>query len=259
MKSLKKLFFTLGAAVILFWAGALWLADKYAVPVLMYHHVEDSDILKADTVSPRNLEKQILYLKNHGYRILTLEELANGLRAGRRFPYRSVALTFDDGNENNFTNAFPVLQKYGVPATFFVSPDCWQKKGFMSLNQMLMMRKGGASFGSHGMTQAYLPSIPVQEQFYEVLESKRVLEGGLGQRIDFFAYPIGGFNEEVKALVHNAGYKAAFTTNRGSDRFDKDLYEINRIRLSDRDTSELVLWVKTSGYYNLFRKLKKAY
>ena len=109
------------------------------------------------------------------------------------------------------------------------------------------------------MIQAYLPQVSYKDQLYEIEESKKILEAKLNQPIDFYAYPVGGFSEEIKNLLRKAGYRGAFTTNRGTDRLNRDVYEINRIRLGDHDTHDLILTAKLSGYYNLFRKLKKSH
>ncbi|MCR4336920.1 MAG: polysaccharide deacetylase family protein, partial [Candidatus Omnitrophica bacterium] len=85
---------------------------------------------------------------------------------------------------------------------------------------------------------------------------KRILEQELGVPIDHFTYPIGGFNREIQEIVKKAGYQSACTTNRGYERSNKDLYALRRIRLSNDNTSDFLLRVKLSGYYNLTRKLK---
>jgi len=64
---------------------------------------------------------------------------------------------------------------------------------------------------------------------------------------------------DYKQIVEEAGYKGAAATNRGYDRFNKDAYELNRIRFSDKDDRNDYLWIKLSGYYNLFRAAKKPY
>ena len=60
-----------------------------------------------------------------------------------------------------------------------------------------------------------------------------MIEDHLGHNIDYFAYPSGGFTEEIKRFVQDAGYKAAVTTNRGKDLFNQDLYELKRIHMSN--------------------------
>lgn len=256
MRILKKLFFAFVIVGILAGSAGIWVSYKYVVPIIMYHNVENSSHFKADTVSPENFAWQMAYLKNHGYQLLTLDELIEGIKEGRAFSRKSVVLTFDDGYENNFIHAFPVLRQYQFPATIFVSPGFIAKKGFLDWRQLRQMQKEGISYGSHGMTQGYLPDLSDEKRRYEIKNSKAILERSLNVRIDYFAYPVGGFNEEIKKLLAEAGYVGALATNRGYDRFNKDVFELNRIRFSDKDNSYFILMAKLSGHYNLFRGLK---
>lgn len=245
----------LSAAVVLL---ALWLPGKYQVPVLTYHAIAPSWHEPLNNVRPQRFEKQMAYLKARGYRVLTLDELVQGLRSGARPFHRSVVITFDDGYENNYTAAYPVLSKCGFPATIFVEVGHLGRPGRLTWEQAREMLAGGIAIESHVMTGAYLPGLPREALMQEVLESKKVLERRLGRPVHFMAYPIGGFSEEIKRIVREAGYTAAFTTNRGYDRDALDLYELKRIRIKDSD-GEAQLWLKLSGYYNLFRSSKKPF
>ena len=208
----------------------LFSPDKYTVPIMMYHHVNDKEF-EAEDVTPENFRKQMDFLKRHNYNVISLDELVEKINAHQRLPKNSVVIAFDDGNFDNFTEAFPILKEFQFPAIFFVSPGFFSNQIFMGWKELKDMQAAKfVSFGSHGMTQAYLPDLPPDKLRYEIFESKRVLEEKLGVKIDYLAYPVGGFNDEIKVMVKQAGYKAAVTTNRGYDRFDTDLYEINRIQ-----------------------------
>lgn len=234
----------------------LWSKDKYVVPILMYHGIDHSDRPKTNTVSPETFSKQLEYFKKHGYKIVSLEEWVNTINQNKAFIGKTAVLTFDDGLEDNYTQAFPILKQYNVPAIIFVVTDVVGKQGFLSWEQIKEMEKYGIIFGSHTRLHTYLPSLDRAEQRNQIQISKEILEGQLGHKIDFFAYPSGGFNESIEGLVKEAGYTAACTTNRGYHPGNNDLYEIKRIRLNDGDTSELILWAKLSGYYQIFRKWK---
>ena len=253
----KFLFLAVIVLVLVAGAGGLWLNSHYTVPIIMYHKVEAVPQGSADTVSPAIFRRQMEFLKARGYRVIPLEDLVRDIQAGQPPAKKSVVLTFDDGYENNYTQAFPVLKAYGFPATIFVSPDFMGEQGFLTLAQIADMQRAGIQFGSHGMTQAYLPDLNEDQQYYEVQESRRILMADLKAGVDFFCYPVGGFNASIKDLVRRSGYRGALATNRGYDRFNSDVYELNRIRFSDKDTSSFIMWAKLSGYYNLFRKLKK--
>ena len=243
--------------VIVACLGAGMIRGFYTVPVLMYHHVARNTGGAVDTVSPETFRWQMSFLKENNYRVIGLEEFVDRTIRGTGFPPRTVVLTFDDGYADNFEYALPVLQELRFPATVFVSPEWIGEEGFLSWGQIRKMHQAGIQFGSHGMTQAYLPEISAAQRRYEIFESRRILSQHL-KGVNFFCYPVGGFNEDIKKMLQAAGYRGATATNRGTDRLNKDLYEINRIRMSDRERSSAVMVAKLSGYYNLFRRLKNS-
>ncbi|MBF0620261.1 MAG: polysaccharide deacetylase family protein, partial [Candidatus Omnitrophica bacterium] len=114
------------------------------------------------------------------------------------------------------------------------------------------------TIGSHMRTEAYLPDTLLANLPEEIMGSKRILEAELHGAEAYLSYPIGGFSENAKRMVREAGYTIAFTTNRGFDRFAKDPYELKRIRIKNTDHA-FILWAKLSGYYNFFRSSKKPY
>ncbi|MBF0486081.1 MAG: polysaccharide deacetylase family protein [Candidatus Omnitrophica bacterium] len=260
LTSLKKLFAASFLFLITFFLALfLWLPRHYAVPVIMYHSIAVASDEPLNNVRPQIFARQMAYLKRHGYKVLSLDEYANGIREGKLFPHNSVVITFDDGFEDNYTNAWPILKKYGFPATIFVPTDSVGRSGRLTWAEVKEMSLNGITMGSHLKSEVYLPSVPVEVQRQELWESKKVLEANLGRPVLYLAYPVGGFTDGVKGLVQDAGYKIAFTTNRGNDSSKKhDTYALKRIRLKDTDTSP-DLWLKLSGYYNLLRQPKNAY
>jgi len=100
------IFFVFGALAVVLAAGAWWISDKYVVPVLMYHNIAESENFRDDTVSPKNFDWQMNFLKTHGFHVITLTELVDGIERGNKFPHNCVALTADDGNKNNFYRGF---------------------------------------------------------------------------------------------------------------------------------------------------------
>ena len=143
---------------------------------------------------------------------------------------------------------------------FFVPTDLLGMEGFMTWDQLKVMVEAGMEAGSHTRTHMFLPTYPsLQKVRDEITESKKILEDKLGIEIEYFCYPSGGFDDDIKNMLKEAGYKAACTTNRGYDRYNKDLFELKRIRMKDNNTSTFDLRAKYSGYYNLFRRLRKPY
>ncbi len=255
----KFLFLSVACSVLaaLLVLATAWLVPRYQVPILMYHAITPSWHEPLNNVMPANFARQMNYISSHGYRVMTLDELVEGIRTGRRVFQRSVVITFDDGYENNYTRAYPYLKQHDFPAAIFLEVANVDHPGYLTWAQAVDMAAHGVTFGSHMMTGAYIPGLPREEAVSQIRESKRLIEARLGRPALFFAYPIGGFDETVKQALRDAGYAAAFATNRGNDHKGMDLYELKRIRVKDGD-SALVLWFKLSGYYNFFRPVKSS-
>lgn len=259
MRFLRSILIVFVALVLIGTGLRVWLSPKYVVPIMMYHHVEGSSTPRANYVTPEKFEWHMDYLKKHGYRVISLAELTGRIKAKSPIPHNSVVITFDDGYANNYDQAFPVLKKYGFPATIFAVAGLVGQDGYLTWDQIREMERSGVTVGSHTLDHPYLPELSTEEQRRQIMDSKLLLEQGTGHRIDHFAYPSGGFDESSKALVREAGYQAACTTNRGFDPSNSDLFELNRIRFSDKDNFLPILWMKLSGYYNLFRNPKKPF
>ena len=256
----RVILFSVLFLVIVIFGFFIWASDKYVTPILMYHHINGVAYLELTSVSPQSFDQQMAYLKNHKYNVIRLDELVKAINQGKKLPRKTAVLTFDDGYDDNYTYAFPILKKYGFPAVFFIPTDLINTHGFMTWDQLKVMAEDGMEIGSHTRAHIYLPTYPSFDRVKdEIAGSKKVLEERLGIKINYFCYPSGGFDEEIKNLLKEAGYKGACTTNRGSNRFNKDVYELKRIRMKDNNTNSFDLWAKTSGYYNLFRKIKQSF
>ena len=255
MKTSKKiLLFLLTACVLFLSALGVWLSEHYVTPILMYHIVDDTPKPEPNWVKPELFDHQMAYLKKNRYKVISLQEYVDAVKEQKRLPRRSVVITFDDGYEDNYRNAFPILKKYNFPATIFLVSSWVDTKGFLTVAQIHEMHSAGIDFGAHSRTHPHLPSLSNEEQEKEIVLSKKELEEKLGRPIKLMAYPFGGHNEQIKQIVKNSGYDAAVTTNRGFSRFQEDRYALKRIRLSDKDNKDYILWMKFLGYYNLLRK-----
>jgi len=237
-----------------------WFAPRHTVPILMYHSVDN----KAGTffVSPENFAKQMEYIKKNGYEVITLDELVGSIRNKEHLKRNKVVITFDDGYKDNFEHAYPVLKKYGFPATIFLITDFIDKKpAFLNWSEVKIMSKDKISFGGHTKTHFYLGlMLDEKNALDELAGSKKAIEQQINMPANYFCYPGGGFNESTKALVVQAGYQGACSTNRGFADLNSDVYELKRIKVTNSDTNKpFSFWAKLSGYYNLFRKEKNSY
>ena len=116
MRWLKKVFITVFVLLIIIaGAGFFWLPPRHVVPIIMYHQVTHTEEPQPNWVSPENFEWQMAYLKDHGFDVISLSKLVEAIRSEKRLPQKTCVITFDDGYENNYINAFPILKKYGFP------------------------------------------------------------------------------------------------------------------------------------------------
>ena len=218
------------------------------IPVFMYHKVSPNRREgKAEKlrVTPEKFDRQMGYLFNHGYKTLTVEELMRFREGHLQLPGRNVIISFDDGYRDNFTYAFPILQKYNFTAIIFLvsgyigSTSEWDEGGtepLLSWEEIKEMWQGRVEFGSHSHTHRLLPSLSREEARREIARSKAVIEEKLGCPIDFFSYPWGKFNPEVKDMVKDCGYRAAFSTLSGRNGPREDILALRRVLIRGYDT-----------------------
>ncbi|MDD3375379.1 MAG: polysaccharide deacetylase family protein [Candidatus Omnitrophica bacterium] len=236
------------------------LYGKYTTPIIMYHNVEEkTDVHRLNGVGTSNFEYQMSFLKRNHYNVISLDALVEAIVNNEKIPHNTVVLTFDDGYEDNYLLGFPILKKYGFPATIFISSAKIGTEGYLTWDQIREMEQFGIMAGSHTLSHVYLPGVSEEEQIKEIRDSKRAIERKVGHPIYNLCYPTGGFNDFIKKIAKDFGYKSACTTNRGYDQLNKDVYELNRIRFGDRDISWPILRAKLSGFYNFFRSSVDPY
>jgi len=261
MKTIKRILVIIICLVIaLTTFYAFWLSPRYVVPILMYHRF-GYDTESSLFVAPEIFQRQMAYLKNNGYQVITLQELVEGIINNKRFKHKTVVITIDDGYLDNYTYAYPVLKKYGFPATIFIVVDFIDSRpDFMTWRQIKTMSADNIFFGGHTRNNVYLPNIKKRDILWkETAGCKYSMESKIGIPVEYFCYPTGGFTEEIKEMLKIAGYKGACTTNRGLVELNKDVYELKRVKVTNSDTTKpFNFWAKLSGYYNLFRSRKKG-
>jgi len=217
--------------ILMFLSGLSYIALTYfqGVPVLNYHQINNEDH-NALTLSDTEFETQINYLYREGYTVITPDQLADYLQYRKALPPNPVLITLDDGYEDNYRVAYPILQKYHFTATIFLITDFVSHYDkYLTWNQINEMSAHGLIFEDHTLSHISLPNASDEEISNQLIKSKEVLEWRLGKKVDYLAYPGGEYDQRVIQLAKDAGYRAAFTVNFGRDKVNSTLYTLNRI------------------------------
>jgi peptidoglycan/xylan/chitin deacetylase (PgdA/CDA1 family) len=216
--------------------GGISRKGYQVVPVLTYHKFSKH---KADrmTVMEKTFEKQMKYLRDKGYRVITLDEFFEFLDLKRQIPKNSVVITIDDGWRSAYDIAFPILKKYGYPATLFVYTDLINgSRTTLDWDLLKEMSKGGIEIQCHTRSHRNLIKKYSKESFRdyfdaikkELTESARIIKKNLNKDVKYLGYPYGDTSHLVIALLKKLGYRAAFTVKRGSNPFFVHDYRIKR-------------------------------
>lgn len=217
------------------------LPPKGYIPVLMYHFIfPQTEVGKNSlNVGIKDFQYQMWFLKTFGFRPISLDEYY-AIQTGQAKPRgREVVITFDDGHKTYLENAFPILERYHIPSANFL---IWAhlNRGWnddMSLEQVKrLLNHPLITFGSHTLTHPNLSKVSIEEAHHEIFQSKAELENALSQKIHYFCYPDGAFNQDVMDLVKAAAYRLAFRTgNKSYSSFPETLYSIRRIKVRGRE------------------------
>ncbi len=201
------------------------------IPILMYHHITEytNDGNPSIYVSPQHFEEQLQWLSDHGFQTVGLDSFRHPTpTTGKPF-----VLTFDDGYQDAYTQAFPVLKKYGFQATFYIVTNDMDKSGFLSENEMLEMKAAGMNFGSHSLSHPDLTGVFQRQAEEEIYGSKKALERELGTPVTDFCYPGGTNDRNIENIIANSGYETATTTVDKVVSGPTDPFRLNRLNIGD--------------------------
>ncbi len=175
-------------------------------------------------------------LHDKGYKTVSLTELTDRVSRRVLLPQRSIVITFDDGYQSVYSQAFPVLQRYGMTATVFLTTgkDRTQRLPSMEGRPMLSwdeigeMHRGGLNFGAHTLTHPDLTGLPLNQIEAEIIGSKERIEDAVGTSVDTFAYPFGRYDERCREFVSHH-FRCACSDRLGLCRYDSDPYTMERV------------------------------
>lgn len=220
--------------------------EPVQIPILMYHAVHVMDPSEASNanliVDPDPFEAQIKALAKAGYYFLTPEEAYKAFTENALPAKKVVWLTFDDGNEDFYTIAYPILKKYKAKATNNVITGFVKKgnAGNLTVKQMKEMMAHGMSFQSHTVNHPDLSATDKATQKAELTDSIDFLENELNTKVNTIAYPSGRYNQTTLDLAKKT-YKLGLTTNEGLASAKDGLLSLNRVRILPTTTAKGLL------------------
>lgn len=193
--------------------------ETVLVPIILYHRIDTSPINSQYYVPPEKFDEEMKLLHDWGYSTITTELLIKAINEGADLPPRPILITFDDGHLNNYTTAFPIMQKYSFTGVLYIIANYMGTDQYMNADQIKEMASAGWEVGSHSVNHLDLTSLEPERQRYEVVDSRTMLENALGVPILTFAYPFGISNSSVIDYAHFAGYiggmSLGYTYNQG--------------------------------------------
>lgn len=216
--------------------GALSLQGYQTVPVLCYHNFSENK-KNLMMVTRHDFEQQMKFLSNNGYTVISLDEFFDFLDYKVALPEKAVVITIDDGWQGVYTIAYPVLQRYGFPATLFVYTDLINgNRKTLNWQQVAELENGGIDIQCHTKTHRNLNKIKDDESFQryvgqleeEITASTRIIKEKIGKEVTYLAYPYGAANNIVVAYLQKKGYRGAFTVKRGSNPFFENRFSLHR-------------------------------
>jgi peptidoglycan/xylan/chitin deacetylase (PgdA/CDA1 family) len=219
--------------------------DRVVVPIILYHHIRDGYSHDRYSVSIEDFSNQMALLRKYGYQTITTKQLVDHLVIGRWLPQRPIIITFDDGYEDVYLNAYPLMENYGFTGVVYIVSDRLYADGFLKVALLKDLLKEGWEIGSHSITHADLVNNHNSVR-QEVLQSKLDLEKALGTKVYSFAYPFGLTDPYVTRKVYEYGYKSGMGVGVFNQHSLGSLYNLSRREVQGsstlKDFKDLLPW-----------------
>jgi peptidoglycan/xylan/chitin deacetylase (PgdA/CDA1 family) len=237
------------------------MSTQHAVPVLMYHQItpRPHPAMLKYSVTPASFRRQMAWLAWAGYRPVTLDAVLAARAGLGRLPRHPVVITFDDGFEDSWTYAVPVLQSRGFTAIFFLVAGLVGKRSTWLLSEKGVefplldwtaargLEAAGLECGAHSMTHPRLAALDPTDCRRELHESRLRLEDRLGRAVIHLAYPFGSYDARVRELAGETGYETACSVRIGLSPADDDPLALHRVPVLGTDSlADFVVRLRTA-------------
>jgi len=218
--------------------------------ILMYHDVGDPAGSPDPFCVPTALFREHARILRDAYTVVALEDGIAGLNGERELPPRSVVVTFDDGYRGVLENAAPILQEFRMPAITYLRCDVMEdgfvpelpksgRRAYLTWSEAKTLPERGIAIGAHTVSHRSLARIPAERMRAEIVESKRMIEGALGNSVRSFAFPYGtgaDVNADVIRAVRDAGFLDAVTAINGCNYANASPFTLRRTKVEGHDS-----------------------
>ncbi|UOF91445.1 polysaccharide deacetylase family protein [Fodinisporobacter ferrooxydans] len=202
------------------------------IPILMYHSISNHP-KNTLCVAPARFAEEMKHLYEAGYHPIGFNDLNQAWLQHQPLPKKPILITFDDGYEDNYQAAYPVLKKYNFRATIFIVTNFVGRPNMLTWDQIHFLDQDGLiQFGSHTLDHLDLAHMSVEQQKRQIFASKQILEQKLGHPVPAFCFPSGRYNSTTLQLLQQAGYEFAVTTHPGSADMNQGRWSLDRVRVS---------------------------
>ena len=200
-------------------------------PILLYHKVNGDTFSNRYQVSIPNFQAQMEAIQALGYSPIGMSLFLEALLNGAELPQKPILITFDDGDLSVYEHAFPIMEAYGYPGTFYIVANrIYGSPGFVTIGQLKEMIAAGWEIGSHSYTHSDI-TLDHNIAPKEIGESKADLEAALGVGVSTFAYPFGKIDPFTAQKVSDYSYRAGMGLGKGKTHTWNTLFYLERIEI----------------------------
>ena len=241
---------------------------KNRAAVLQFQNISEDKANFLDTwVHYKCFEEQLEYFSKNNIPIIPLCDVEAYIRGNLHVEKQSFSLTFDTGFVELYTLCYPLLKKYGYPATFFIRPDTVgrtedihdRRVQYMNWSQIRELESDGITIGMYGCKGRWMSKTPIEEVKNEIIEAKALFKRELERPFIYYGVREGTPTTEMVALFKKEGIKAVFCQAPTKTRTHS--YAVGRIQIDDNDLNILLIktrnayiFMKDSRYWGFGRK-----
>lgn len=227
---MKKIFFL----IIILFSNFVYGKEK-SIIVLMYHRFNEPEH-PSTNISTQRFEEQMNFLAVEGFTVLPLSDLVLFFEKKKNLPDKTVFITIDDAYKSIFTEAYPVLKKYGFPFSVFTSTDFVsedENSSFMTWKMLNYLSKNNVEILNHTSSHKNLLDLSSKEIRENIVEAEILIEEKIGKKPEILSYPYGESSENVEKIVDKLNYKIAFSQHSSPIHLNENVLRLPRFAIND--------------------------